>query len=101
MRTQTAACLTTLAMVLGAGCAGSSQKGDTAGAAPIDTVHIKSGDTLPPANPPAGAGAIRQDTASQRADSGAPTIPGKAQQDSTSGLNGAGAIDTTRGDSAK
>jgi hypothetical protein len=97
MRTQTAACLTALAMLLCAGCAGSSQKDDTAGAAPIDTVHIKSGDTLPPA----GAGAIRRDTASQQADSGAPTIPGKAQQDSTSGLNGAGAIDTTRGDSAK
>jgi hypothetical protein len=96
MRSHTAACLTALALLAGAGCAGSARRDEGAGAAPLDTIHIKSSDTLPPAN---GAGAMRRDTASH--DSSGRAVPGMAQQDSTSGLSGAGAIDTTPLDSAK
>jgi hypothetical protein len=96
MRSHTAAYLTALAVLAAAGCAGSARGNDGAGAAPLDTIHIKSGDTLPPAN---GAGAMRQDTANH--DSSGHAVPGMAQQDSTSGLSGAGAIDTTPLDSAK
>ena len=95
MRTHTAAYLVVFAVLTGAGCAGSGRN-ETSGAAPIDTVHIKTGDTLPPAN---GAGAMRSDTAAH--DSTGRAIPGMAQQDSTSGLSGVGAIDTTKADSAK
>jgi len=96
MQTRAAACLTALAVLVGAGCAGSARRDDGAGAAPLDTIHIKAADTLPPAN---GAGAMRRDTASY--DSSGRAVPGMAQQDSTSGLGGAGAIDTTPADSAK
>jgi hypothetical protein len=89
MRSHTAACLTALAVLAGAGCAGSARRDDNAGAAPLDTIHIRSGDTLPPAN---GAGAMRRDTAGHDS---------SARVDSTSGLSGAGAIDTTPLDSAK
>ena len=96
MRSHTAACLTALAVLAGAACAGSGRRDNSSGAAPLDTIHIESGDTLPPAN---GAGAMRRDTASH--DSAGRAVPGMAQQDSTSGLSGAGAIDTTPRDSAK
>jgi hypothetical protein len=96
MRSHTAACLTALALLAGAGCAGSARRDDSAGAAPLDTIHIRSSDTMPAAN---GAGAMQRDTASH--DSVGRSVPGQAQQDSTSGLSGAGAIDTTQLDSAK
>ena len=95
MRSHTAAWLTAFAVLTGAACAGSGRN-DTSGAAPIDTVHIRSSDTMPPAN---GAGATRSDTAAH--DSAGRAVPGMAQQDSTSGLSGAGSIDTTRQDSVK
>ena len=94
MRSHTVACLTAFAVLAGTACAGSGRNGN-AGAAPIDTVHIRSADTLPPAN---GAGAVRSDTGR---DSVGRAVPGMAHQDSTSGLSGEGTIDTTRQDSAK
>jgi hypothetical protein len=96
MRPHTAACLTALALLAAPGCAGSGRGNDGTGAAPLDTIHIKSGDTLAPAN---GVGAMRRDTATS--DSAGRAVPGMAQQDSTSGLSGAGAIDTTPLDSAQ
>jgi hypothetical protein len=51
MRLDAALYLTALALLAGAGCAGSSGKDPGAGPAPIDTIHIRSGDTLPPATP--------------------------------------------------
>lgn len=96
MRSHTAAGLTALALLAGAGCAGSARRDESTGAAPLDTIHIKTADTLPPAT---GAGAMRRDTASH--DSSGRALPGMAQQDSTSGLSGAGAIHTTPLDSAK
>jgi hypothetical protein len=51
MRSDASTYLWTLALVLAVGCAGSGRSRDT-GPAPFDTVHIRSGDTLPPANPP-------------------------------------------------
>jgi len=95
MRSHTAACLTAFAVLTGSGCA-SSGRNDTSGAAPIDTVHIRSADTMPPAN---GAGAMRNDTAAH--DSAGRAVPGMAHQDSTSGLSSEGAIDTTKQDSVK
>jgi hypothetical protein len=95
MRSQTAAWLTAFAVLTGAACAGSGRNQST-GAAPIDTVHIQSGDTMPPAN---GGGAMRSDTAAH--DSTGRAVPGAAQQDSTSGMSGVGPIDTTKQDSAK
>ena len=95
MRSPTAACLTALAVLVGAACAGSGRN-QSSGAAPIDTVHIRSADTLPGAN---GAGAMRSDTATL--DSAGRAVPGMAQQDSTSGMSGVGAIDTTKRDSVQ
>jgi hypothetical protein len=95
MRSHTAAWLAAFAVLTGAACAGSGRNQST-GAAPIDTVHIRSADTMPPAN---GAGAMRSDTAGH--DSTGRAVPGNAQQDSTSGMSGVGAIDTTKQDSAK
>ena len=95
MRSHTAAWLTAFAVLTGAACAGSGRNQGT-GAAPIDTVHIRSADTMPPAN---GAGAMRSDTATH--DSAGRAVPGTAQQDSTSGMSTVGPIDTTKQDSAK
>ena len=95
MRPPTAACLTALAVLVGTACAGSGRN-QSSGAAPLDTVHIRSADTLPGAN---GAGAMRSDTASH--DSAGRAVPGMAQQDSTSGMSGVGAIDTTKRDSVQ
>ena len=95
MRSHTATYLTGFALLAGVACAGSGRSQST-GAAPIDTVHIRSADTMPPAN---GPGAMRSDTAA--GDSTGRAVPGMAQQDSTSGMSGAGAIDTTKLDSAK
>ena len=94
MRSQTAAWITAFAVLTGAACAGSGRNQGT-GAAPIDTVHIRSADTMPPAN----GGAMRTDTAAQ--DSAGRAVPGAAHQDSTSGMSGVGAIDTTKQDSVK
>jgi hypothetical protein len=52
MRSHATAYLSGLALLAAAGCAGSGRT-DAAGAAPIDSIHIRSGDTLPPANPAA------------------------------------------------
>jgi hypothetical protein len=95
MRSQTAAWLTAFAVLTGAACAGSGRNQST-GAAPIDTVHIRSSDTMPT---PVGSEAVRKDTATS--DSAGRAVPGAAQQDSTSGVNAAGPIDTTKQDSAK
>jgi len=95
MRSQTAAWLTSLAVLTGVACAGSGRNGST-GAAPIDTVHIRSADTMPTAT---GAGAMRSDTASH--DSASRAVPGTAQQDTTSGMSTVGPIDTTKQDSVK
>ena len=95
MRSHTGAWLTAFAVFTGAACAGSGRNQGT-GAAPIDTVHIRSSDTMPPAT---GTGAMRSDTAAH--DSVGRAVPGNAQQDSTSGMSGVGAIDTTKQDSAK
>jgi hypothetical protein len=95
MRSHTAAWTIAVAVLTGAACAGSGRNQST-GAAPIDTVHIRSADTMPPAH---GAGAMRTDTAAH--DSADRAVPGNAQQDSTSGMSGVGSIDTTRQDSAK
>ena len=95
MRFHTATWLTTVAVLTGAACAGSGRS-QSSGAAPIDTVHIRSADTMPPAS---GAGAMRSDTANH--DSTGRAVPGNAQQDSTSGMSTVGPIDTTRQDSTK
>jgi hypothetical protein len=95
MRFHTATWLTTVAVLTGAACAGSGRS-QSSGAAPIDTVHIRSADTMPPAN---GAGAMRTDTATH--DSAGRAVPGSAQQDSTSGMSTVGPIDTTKQDSTK
>ncbi|HET8836256.1 MAG TPA: hypothetical protein VFN08_16110 [Gemmatimonadales bacterium] len=95
MPSHTAAWITAFAVLTGAACAGSGRNQST-GAAPIDTVHIRTADTMPPAN---GAGAMRSDTATH--DSAGRAVPGAAQQDSTSGMSGVGPIDTTRQDSVK
>ena len=95
MPSHTAAWITTVAALAGAACAGSGRNQGT-GAAPIDTVHIRSSDTMPPAN---GAGAMRTDSATH--DSASRAVPGAAQQDSTSGMSGVGQIDTTQQDSVK
>lgn len=77
------------------GCAGGSARSDAAGAGPIDTVHIRAGDTLPPVNPSPAPGAT------QPADSAPHTGPGQAQQDSTSGMSSQPRIDTSRTDSTR
>jgi hypothetical protein len=94
MRSQTAAWLTAFAVLTGAACAGSGRNQST-GAAPIDTVHIRSSDTMPT---PVGSAAARGDTAAS--DSAGRAVPGAAHQDSTSGVNSVGPIDTTKQDSA-
>jgi hypothetical protein len=76
MRSPTAAWLTALAVLVGTACAGSGRN-QSSGAAPLDTVHIRSADTLPGAN---GAGAMRSDTATH---------------------DSVGAIDTTKRDSVQ
>jgi hypothetical protein len=95
MGSHTAGWLTAFALLTGAACAGSGRNQST-GAAPIDTVHIRSADTMPTTS---GAGAMRSDTATH--DSTGPVVPGAAQQDSTSGMSRVGSIDTTRQDSAE
>lgn len=95
MRSHTVTWLTAAAVLTGVACAGSGRN-QSSGAAPIDTVHIRSSDTMPPAS---GAGAMRSDTASH--DSAGRAVPGTAQQDSTSGMSTVGPIDTTRQDSTK
>jgi hypothetical protein len=95
MRSQTATWLTAIAVLTGAACAGSGRNQST-GAAPIDTVHIRSADTMPT---PTGSPAVRSDTAAR--DSANRAVPGAAQQDSTSGMSTVGPLDTTRQDSAK
>lgn len=95
MRSHTGTWLTAVAVLTGVACAGSGRN-QNSGAAPIDTVHIRSADTMPPAS---GAGAMRSDTASH--DSAGRAVPGKAQQDSTSGMSTVGPIDTTKQDSTK
>ena len=95
MRSYSARWLAAFAMLTGAACAGSGRN-QSSGAAPIDTVHIRSADTMPTAN---GAGAMRADTATH--DSAGRAVPGAAHQDSTSGMGGVGPIDTTKQDSAK
>jgi hypothetical protein len=99
MRLHSADRLLALALLASVGCAGSSARTDTAGAGPIDTVKIRQGDTLPPANPPPGQTAGQP--ATQPADSAQPTVPGAAQQDSTSGMSTQPGIDTTRTDSIR
>lgn len=96
MRSHTARWLTACVVLTGAACAGSGRNQST-GAAPIDTVHIRSADTMPTPNG-AGAGAMRSDTATH--DSAGRAVPGNAQQDSTSGMSRVGPIDTTKQDSA-
>ena len=93
MRSHRTTWLAAFAALAGTACAGSGRNQST-GAAPIDTVHIRSADTMPTA-----AGAMRADTATH--DSAGRAVPGKAQQDSTSGMSTVGPIDTTRQDSAK
>jgi hypothetical protein len=95
MRSHTAGWLTAFALLTGAACASSGRNQGT-GAAPIDTVHIRSADTMPTAS---GAGAMRSDTAVH--DSAGRAVPGTAQQDSTSGMSRVGPIDTTRQDSMR
>jgi hypothetical protein len=99
MRSNSAAALLALAL-LAVGCASSSTRtGDTAGAGPIDTVRIRAGDTLPPATPPAGQAAGQR--ATQPADTAQPSVPGMAQQDSTSGMRSERGLDTSRADSTR
>jgi hypothetical protein len=93
MQSRSASWLAAFAVLTGVACAGSGRNQST-GAAPIDTVHIRSADTMPTA-----AGAMRTDTATH--DSAGRAVPGKAQQDSTSGMSTVGPIDTTRSDSVK
>ena len=95
MRAYTGAWTIAFAVLTGAACAGSGRN-QSSGAAPIDTVHIRSADTMPSAN---GAGAMRTDTAAH--DSAGRAVPGVTQQDSPSGMSGVGTIDTTRQDSVK
>lgn len=75
MRSHRATWLAAFAALTGIACAGSGRNQST-GAAPIDTVHIRSADTMPTA-----AGAMRADTATH--------------------MSTVGPIDTTRQDSAK
>ena len=91
--------LMALVLLAALGCAGGSARTDTAGAGPIDTVRIRQGDTLPPANPPPGQAAGQP--ATQPPDTAPPTVPGAAQQDSTSGMSTQPGIDTTRADSTR
>jgi len=99
MRVHSADRLMALALLAAIGCAGVSARNDTAGAGPIDTVRIRQGDTLPPANPPPGQAAGQP--ATQPPDTARPTVPGAAQQDSTSGMSTQPGIDTTRADSTR
>jgi hypothetical protein len=99
MRVRSADRLMALALFAALGCAGSSARTDTAGAGPIDTVRIRQGDTLPPANPPPGQAAGQP--ATQPPDTARPTVPGAAQQDSTSGMSTQPGIDTARADSIR
>src|SRR5262249_19044585 len=99
MRGRSADRLTALALPAALGWAGSSARNDTAGAGPIDTVRIRQGDTLPPANPPPGQAAGQP--ATQPPDTARPTVPGAAQKDSTSGMSSQPGIDTTGADSIR
>ena len=76
MHFHTATWLTAGVVLTGVACAGSGRN-QSSGAAPIDTVHIRTADTMPAAG---GAGAMRTDTATH--DSAGRAVPDNAQQDS-------------------
>jgi hypothetical protein len=75
MRPHMTACFGALAVLAAAGC-GSGRTRENAGAAPIDTVHIRSGDTLPPANPAVRRAPHDTSTADTARQTGDTTTPG-------------------------